>query len=246
MNLDFSALRDKALAGQAPTFDEAMEILSLPDRRLPELYEAVRVVRERFRGKSVSIQTLTSARNGNCTEDCFYCAQAKDSSAGTPIYGSVDQAAWEAKGLEAKAAGAARHCVALSGLRFSDAEVEDFALRLEKFKAAVKTPVCCSVGLLTKNQAERLKRAGADRINHNLNTGPGFYGRICTSHTWEERRENLLTIKEAGLGICCGGIVGMGESDRDVAEMLTEIAAVRGDIEDLRAMKEPPEEEDDQ
>ena len=118
-----------------------------------------------------------------------------------------------------------RHCIGLSGMKFSDAEIEELASKIHKMKEE-GTHLCCSIGFLTKKQALMLKEAGLDRINHNLNTSRSNYPNICTTHTYEQRVNNIHMLQDLGFEICSGGIIGMGESKEDVVDMLLDLKEI--------------------
>ena len=118
-----------------------------------------------------------------------------------------------------------RHCIGLSGMGFTDAEIEQLAGRIRKMKET-GTHLCCSIGFLTEKQAKMLKDAGLDRINHNLNSSRSFYPEICTTHTYDQRVNNIKMLQGLGFEICSGGIVGMGESKEDIVDMLMDLREI--------------------
>jgi biotin synthase len=120
----------------------------------------------------------------------------------------------------------ARHCLGLSGIRFGDTEINVFAQEVKQLKAEIPTPICCSIGFLTPNQAQKLKDAGVDRINHNLNTSRRYYPQICSTHTYQERIDNIKMLQGLGFEICSGGIIGLGEDKMDDVEPLFELQAI--------------------
>jgi len=205
---------------------EALSILNLPDEELPELLKAVYEIRKKYKGNIVDIQLLTNARSGNCTQNCAYCAQSQDSEAGIDKYDFISYDKLLRDGDVVREKNLARHCIGLSGIRFSDHEIHEFANTIRQLKKETQTPICCSIGLLTPEQAQELKQAGVNRINHNLNTSRSFYPNICTTHTYEERISNIKMLQGIGFEICCGGIIGLGEDKADVADMLLEIQAI--------------------
>jgi biotin synthase len=205
---------------------ETLSVLSLPDERLPELLEAALAVRRKYKGLRVGIQMLTNARSGACTQNCAYCAQARDSKADIPVYRLTPYENLSRDGAMIAEKGLARHCIGLSGMKFSDAEIKAFAEQVRRLKSENDTPVCCSIGFLTPEQAKTLKEAGVDRINHNLNTSRRHYPNICTTHTYDQRVANIRMLQELGFELCCGGIIGMGESPEDIADMLLALRAI--------------------
>jgi len=205
---------------------EALSILDLPDEKLPELLDVVYEIRKKHKGNIVSVQLLTNARSGNCTENCAYCAQSHESGADIDRYNIISRDKLIKDGYIVQEKNLARHCIGFSGIRFTDHEINAFADIIKELKKETQTPICCSIGLLTLEQAYRLKEAGVDRINHNLNTSRRFYPHICTTHTYEERISNIKMLKSIGFEICCGGIIGLGEDKTDIVDMLFEIQSI--------------------
>ena len=205
----------------------ARSILELPDEALPDLLKTAYELRKKHKGRLVSIQLLTNARSGDCTQNCAYCAQSQVSKADIPRYRQISGEKLLENGKLVLEKKLSRHCIGLSGIRFQDSEIEDFAREIKKLKEQSPTPVCCYIGLLTEEQARKLKCAGVDRINHNLNTSRRFYPNICTTHTYQERIANLQMLKNLGFELCCGGIIGLGEETGDVADMLLEIRKLK-------------------
>lgn len=220
MTITATTISNKISSGQSLTYLEALAVLENCHIQLDDLYEIAAALRHTYRGKKVSIQLITSARCGGCGQDCFYCAQSASSKADIPKYDFLSYDLLLARARLTSKYSLDRHCLGFSGLRFTDREIDKFCRVIEKLKNESPTPICCSIGLLTKEQAKKLKEAGVSRINHNLNTSASFYPQICSTHTFEERLANLRLIRSVGLEICCGGIVGMGEDPSDVAEML--------------------------
>ena len=216
-------IAEKSINGEPLSRADAELIIGLADEALEVLLVAVLKVRKKYKGMMVGIQLLTNARSGNCIQDCAYCAQSASGNADIDKY---DMVAYEKLAGDGKLAGEkrlARHCVGLSGLRFTDDEIDKFAAAVKSLKDESGLPICCSIGFLTEAQARLLKTCGVDRINHNLNTSRRFYPSICTTHTYDERLANIRMLQGLGFEICCGGIIGMGEDDNDVIDMLFDL-----------------------
>ncbi|MDR0843456.1 MAG: radical SAM protein, partial [Acidobacteriota bacterium] len=192
---------DEIFSGRPLSREQALRVLELPDGDLPELIDGVYEIRKRHKGNVVGIQILTSARSGNCSQDCAYCAQARDSKAGIDRYRLVGYEKLLQNGMLVRDKNFERHCIGLSGIRFDDGEVDEFAGYVRQLKSETGTHICCSIGFLTREQAVKLKDAGVDRINHNLNTGRNFYPNICTTHTYDERVANIKMLQELGFEI---------------------------------------------
>jgi len=224
--LNISEIAVKSLNGELLLREEAIQLLDLPNENLPELLEAVYAIRQKHKGNIVDIQILTNAKSGNCSQNCSYCAQARDSETGIDKYRLIAYEKLLHDGTVARDKKLARHCIGLSGIRFSDKEIEEFSAYIRNLKQEAGTHICCSIGFLTLPQAQKLKEAGVNRINHNLNTSRNFYPNICTTHTYEERIANIKMLKSIGFEICCGGIIGLGEDKTDVVDLFFEIRQI--------------------
>lgn len=208
------------------TREDAIAILNTPDDQLDELIARAEKLRRKYKGNHVGIHILTNARSGNCSQDCAYCAQSCRSHADIDKYRWVgDEKLYQDNDFVNKYH-LSRHCIGLSGMKFTDKEIEELAERIRKMKAT-GTHLCCSIGFLTEKQARILKDAGLDRINHNLNTSRAYYSHICHTHTFEQRVENIHMLQRIGFEICSGGIIGMGESKEDVVDMLLELREIQ-------------------
>ena len=207
------------------TREDALAILNTPDDQLDELIARAEKLRRKYKGDNVGIHILTNARSGNCSQDCAYCAQSCRSSADIEKYKWVSDEKLYRDNDFVNKNHLARHCIGLSGMKFTDAEIEELAAKIRKMKET-GTHLCCSIGFLTEKQARMLKEAGLDRINHNLNSSRAFYPNICSTHTFDQRVANIKMLQGLGYEICSGGIIGMGESKEDVVDMLLELREI--------------------
>jgi biotin synthase len=206
---------------QRLTIDDVESLLTLPFGDL--LYEAQRVHRAHHRPNGVQLSTLLSIKTGGCPEDCAYCPQAARYHTGVPNETLKDVAEVLAAARAAKAAGATRFCMGAAWRGPKDREVE----RVAELVRAVKDEgleTCCTLGMLKDGQAEALKAAGLDYYNHNLDTAPEFYGEIVSTRVYQDRLDTLTRVRHAGIAVCCGGIVGMGESRRQRAGLIAQLA----------------------
>ena len=206
--------------------EDALAILNTPDESLEELVSFAETFRIKYKGNHVSIHILTNARSGNCSQDCAYCAQSCRSKADIDKYKWVQDEKLYKDNDFVKEHHLSRHCIGLSGMKFTDAEIEVLAEKIRKMKAD-GTHLCCSIGFLTEHQAKVLKDAGLDRINHNLNSSRNYYPNICSTHTFDQRVANIRMLQGLGYEICSGGIIGMGESKEDVVDMLMELREIQ-------------------
>ena len=224
--LNFDQVADLAIAGQTPTREMALAMLKIPDSDFPALFSAAWKVRHHFHGMRMSVQVLSNAKSGLCPEDCHYCSQSKVSESEIARYPlkAVQLLVEEAKA--ARDTKANHFCMGLSGRSVKDKEVDALCDAIRTIKKEVGIEVCCALGFMNLDQARRLREAGLDRVNHNLNTSERHYPSICTTHTYGDRMQNLMVCQEAGLEICSGGIVGQGESDEDIIDMLVALQEI--------------------
>ncbi|WP_031078762.1 biotin synthase BioB [Streptomyces sp. NRRL WC-3742] len=214
-------LTDKGLRGEVPTREEALAVLATTDDELLDVVAAAGKVRRRWFGRRVKLNYLVNLKSGLCPEDCSYCSQRLGSKAEILKYTWLkpDQAAEAAKA--GVAGGAKRVCLVASGRGPTDRDIDrvtDTMAAIREADPAVELCVC--LGLLSDNQAERLKAAGADAYNHNLNTSEATYGDITTTHTYADRVDTVQKAHGAGLSACSGLIAGMGESDEDLVDVV--------------------------
>jgi biotin synthase len=225
----YRAWADKAIAGEALTREEARAVLDAPDERLLELLGAAFLVRARFFGRKVRLQMLLNAKSGACQEDCGYCSQSAASTADIAQYGLLKKTQMVEAARRAAESKAVRYCIVISGRGPLEREIAEISEAVREIKGAVPVQVCCSLGLLTEDQARRLKEAGVDRINHNLNASERFYPQMVTTHAYQDRLRTIRNAREAGLEICSGGIAGMGETDDDLIDLAFALRDVKPD-----------------
>ncbi|MFF2662532.1 biotin synthase BioB [Kitasatospora sp. NPDC058032] len=214
-------LTAKGLRGETPTREEALALLATTDDELLDVVAAAGRVRRRWFGRRVKLNYLVNLKSGLCPEDCSYCSQRLGSKAEILKYTWLkpDQAAEAAKA--GVSGGAKRVCLVASGRGPTDRDIDrvtDTVAAIREADPAVE--VCACLGLLSDNQAERLKAAGVDAYNHNLNTSEGTYGDIATTHTYADRVDTVQKAHGAGLSACSGLIAGMGESDEDLVDVV--------------------------
>jgi len=216
----FDQIAEDSIALRAPSRELTIAMLKCADEDFPALFAAASKVRYHFHGKQMSVQVLSNAKSGLCPEDCHYCSQSKVASSDIDRYPlkAIEKLVSEAKAARANKAD--HFCMGLSGRAVKDKEVDALCEAIRTIKQEVGIDVCCALGFMTPEQAQRLRQAGLDRINHNLNTSERHYPSICTTHTYADRVRNLEVCKDAGLELCSGGIVGQGETDEDIADML--------------------------
>jgi biotin synthase len=202
------------------------DVLGLFELPFSELvFRAASVHREHFDPAEVQLSTLLSVKTGGCPEDCAYCPQSRRYSTGVEDEEvlSVDEVLAAARA--AKQNGATRFCMGAAWRGPKDRDLDKIVPMVEGVKA-LGLETCVTLGMLKPGQAERLRDAGLDYYNHNLDTSPQFYGSIISTRTYDDRLETLERVRGAGINVCCGGIVGMGESRRDRAAMIAQLSSL--------------------
>ena len=202
------------------------QVRALFELPFPDLmYQAATVHRQNFDPTEVQISTLLSIKTGGCPEDCAYCPQAAryDTGVKAEKLMALDVVLKEA--AAAKAGGASRFCMGAAWRSPKDRDIENVCAMVEGVKA-MGLETCATLGMLNREQAARLKESGLDYYNHNLDTSPEFYGEIITTRTYEDRLDTLDHVRNAGINVCCGGIVGMGENLADRVGMIATLASL--------------------
>ncbi len=220
---DWHELAERILEGHELTVEEGLSILRSDDDELLDLLAATYRVRRHYFGRKVHLYFLKNAKSGLCPEDCGYCSQSILSEAEIPRYALLNEAKLMEGAERAVASQARTYCIVASGRGPSNREVDHIASTVAKIKDKYGLHICCCLGLLDEEQAVRLKAAGVDRINHNLNTSRSFYDQVCTTHSYEDRLKTLQVARKAGMELCSGLIVGMGETDQDLVEVAFEL-----------------------
>jgi len=203
--------------------EQILALYELPFADL--LYRAQTVHRQHFDPSALQLSTLLSVKTGGCPEDCAYCPQSRRYATGVEDDAllELDEVVQHAK--TAKANGATRFCMGAAWRGPKDRDVEKMGLMIREVKK-LGLETCATLGMLKPGQAEKLRDAGLDYYNHNLDTSPEFYGEIITTRAYRDRLETLQRVRGAGIRVCCGGIIGMGESRRDRAALLAQLASL--------------------
>lgn len=204
------------------TRDEIRAIFNAP---LPDLiFQAQSVHRQFHQPEEVQLCRLLSIKTGACPEDCAYCSQSAHYKTGVARQKLMDPADVLESAKRAKADGATRFCMGAAWRDVPEGKEFDSVLEMVRGVAALDLEVCCTFGMLTDSQAERLKEAGLTAYNHNLDTSPEFYGHIITTRVYEDRLQTIARVRKAGITVCCGGILGIGESEEDRIGLLHQLA----------------------
>lgn len=217
-------VRREVLGGHPLAYEDALILTQTPPVEIPYLAAAANEVREKFVGSKIESCALSNIKSGNCSEDCKFCAQSGHYRTDSPVYPQItlEEIMEQARGAEAM--GATEFCMVSSG--WGATNEKDFEVVLEavrRISSETKLFVDCSLGFLSGGQMRRLKEAGLYRNNHNLETSRGFFDRICTTHTFEERMNHVEMVRHYGIQPCSGGILGMGETPRDRIDLAFEL-----------------------
>ncbi|MUL63610.1 biotin synthase BioB [Mycobacterium sp. CBMA 234] len=209
--------------GEGLTEQQVLEVLQLPDDRLEDLLALAHDVRMKWCGPEVEVEGIISLKTGGCPEDCHFCSQSG-------LFASPVRSAWldvpslvEAAKQTAKT-GATEFCIVAAVRGPDERLLAQVAAGIEAIRNEVDIQIACSLGMLDQEQVDRLKAMGVHRYNHNLETSKSYFPNVVTTHTWEERWETLEMVREAGMEVCCGGILGMGETLEQRAEFAANLA----------------------
>ena len=212
------------------TLDEVLALFGLPFSEL--VFRAADVHRRWFDPEEVQLSQLLSIKTGGCPENCGYCAQSQHFKTGVSASRLMDVDMVVAEAARAKAGGAQRFCMGAAWRDLRDRDTPKVAAMIAGVKA-LGLETCATLGMLTSVQARALKAAGLDFYNHNLDSGPDYYDKVVTTRTYQDRLDTLSAVRQAGIAVCCGGIVGMGETRRDRAGLLHQLAILPDHPESL-------------
>src|SRR5215467_4095779 len=223
-------LAGKALNRELPSREEALAVLASGDDELLDVVAAAFRVRRHFFGRRVKLNYLVNIKSGLCPEDCFYCSQRAGSDAGVLKYTWLKTGEVVANAEAGVAGGARRVCLVASGRGPTDRDVDRVCESIAAFKERnPDVEVCACLGLLSGDQASRLRDAGTMAYNHNLNTSGGHYADICSTHEYADRVSTVTAAKQAGLSPCSGLIAGLGETDEDLVDVAFALRALSPD-----------------
>jgi len=204
--------KKKVLSGQKITADEAVSLINISDEALQFLSDTANEITRAFSGNKVDVETLINAKKGTCPEDCTFCSQSGFYKTGIDTYKLLPAETIVDNARKAKDSGAKSFCLVCAWRGPTERDFEEICKIIEKVNSEVNIEVNCSLGFITDNMAKYLKKLDVKRYNHNLETARSFFSKICTTHTYQDRIDTAQIVKENGLELCCGGILGMGES----------------------------------
>ena len=206
------ALTRQVMEGGAVSSQEALELYHQP---LEELCQRADAIRRHFCGNRFDLCAIVNGKSGRCSEDCRFCAQSACNHTGAAEYPLLSPQKLTEQAKKQEAQGVLRYSIVTSGRRLSEAEVDALCQAIRQIKRETGIYVCVSVGLLDISQFRKLKEAGAERAHNNLETSRRNFPNICTTHTFDEKAEAIRAAQEAGLSVCSGGIMGLGETVED-------------------------------
>jgi biotin synthase len=222
-SLDWRDLAERVLEGHRLTREEGLAILASRDDELLDLLAGAYRLRRQYFGNTVQLYFLMNAKSGLCPEDCAYCSQSKISEAEIPRYNLLSREKLLDGARMAHQRQSKTYCIVISARGPNEREIHAIETIVPEIKEKYHLKICACLGLLTPEQARRLKACGVDRVNHNLNTSREHYGEICTTHTYQDRLDTLGAVRDAGLEMCSGGILGMGQKPIDLVNMALEL-----------------------
>lgn len=211
-------VKSKLENGDPIDFSEAMELMNLHGSECMELFSLANNIRSKL-GDRVDLCSIVNAKCGLCPEDCKFCAQSVHNDADITPYPLMDEEEILNMALMMQEEGAARFCIVTSGKDANSGDFERILSTIRRIRKETSLSICISLGTLTTESARGLKKAGAARIHHNLETSENFFKNVCTTHTYAEKIKTIKIARVAGLDVCCGGIIGLGESARDRVEL---------------------------
>ncbi|WP_084600201.1 biotin synthase BioB [Pontibacillus litoralis] len=222
-------LADQALNGEILTLEQALHVLTAKDEELLPLMQAAYRVRNHYYGNKVKLNMIINAKSGLCPENCGYCAQSIVSNAPIDKYTLLNKETLIKGAHEAMERHAGTYCIVASGRGATNKEIDQVIEAVTEIKATTPLTICACLGIVSEEKAQKLKEAGVDRYNHNVNTSADHHHNITTTHTYEHRVETVENAKHAGLSPCSGCIIGMGESLEDVYQIALELRHLNAD-----------------
>jgi biotin synthase len=217
----------KVINGNSISFDEAETLIST--NNVIKLAECANIITRKFNQQTVDVESLINAKSGNCPEDCSFCAQSTFYETGITKYPLLSDEVILQKAREAEKSGSASFCLVCAYREPSQKDFEKICNIIEKLRKQVDLDINVSLGFMTSERAKKLKSLGVKRYNHNLEASESFFSKICNTHDYSDRVNTARTVKEAGLELCCGGIIGMGESKKQRIELAFSLSALGPD-----------------
>lgn len=216
IGMDIKTLTERVIGGHLVTREEA---LFLYDQPLVDLGRYANAIREHFCGDQFDVCTIINGKSGLCSEDCRFCAQSSHYNTGAKVYSLLSEEEILADAKKNEEQGVLRYSIVTAGKKLSNDEVDSMCQIIRRIKKECDISVCVSFGLLDEEQFRKVKKAGADRVHNNLEASERFFPYVCSSHTFADKLEAIRAAQAAGLDVCSGGIMGLGETVKDRIDM---------------------------
>jgi biotin synthase len=217
----------KVIDGNSISFEDAERLISTND--LIKLSDSANIIAKNFNDENIDVESLINAKSGNCPEDCSFCAQSTFYETGISKFPLLADDIILEKAKQAESNGASSFCLVCAYREPSQSDFQKICKIIEKLRKAVKLQINVSLGFMTPERAQKLKSLGVKRYNHNLEASESFFSTICKTHDFSDRIKTAKIVKEAGLELCCGGIIGMGETKRQRIELAFSISSLKPD-----------------
>jgi biotin synthase len=225
--------------GEGLAYDDVVEVLRVPEADIPALLELAHDVRMRWCGPEVEVEGIVSLKTGGCPEDCHFCSQSGQfTSPVRAVWLNIPELVEAAK--QTAATGASEFCIVAAVRGPDERLLSQVREGIRAIRAEVDINIACSLGMLTQAQVDELAEMGVHRYNHNLEAARSYFPRVATTHSWAERWATCEMVREAGMELCCGGIVGMGETLEQRAELATQLAELEPDEVPLNFLNPRP------
>jgi biotin synthase len=218
--------QENVLSGVGITSDDASKLFDIPDEHIKELAVAANQITREFNGDKVDVEQLNNIKKNSCSEDCSFCGQSAFFDTGIESYQLPTAEEVVTRAQKAKDEGSESYCLVAAWREPSNTDFDKVCHIIEQVNDKVGISVECSLGFLTEQQAKKLKELHVKRYNHNLETAKSKFSEICTTHTYEDRMKTLQIARDAGLELCTGGIIGLGETRNQRLELVSELAAI--------------------
>ena len=218
--------KENILSGVGITSEDAAKLFEIPDENVQELAEAANQITREFNGPKVDVEQLNNIKKNACSEDCSFCGQSAFFDTGIETYQLPTPEEVVSRAQKAKDEGAESYCLVAAWREPTPKDFEKVCHIIDKVNHLVGISVECSLGFLTEMQARKLKELHVKRYNHNLETAKSKFSEICSTHTYEDRLKTLHIARDAGLELCTGGIIGLGETRKQRLELVLELAAI--------------------
>ena len=210
---------DKVLGGEKISMKDLLPLVGAKGPDILDLAAVANRVREEFNGNEIDLCSLLNVKSGRCSEDCVFCAQSAHYKTEAPVYPLMDMNRIVEEAREAQKKGTGRFCLITSGRELNDKEFETILKALDRIRKETTLDLDCSLGTLSEERAEALKKVGVTRYNHNVETSESHFPQICSTHSFGDRVQTIEVLKDRGFSICCGGIIGLGESPQQRLEL---------------------------